>query len=85
MAENSPSTSPLDGPHAPGRRLAAVAEPASTTTGAASRRLPSVCAVKVTWMTAPERELSQCVLPRGHRGDHRDERGYPWNEARWAD
>ena len=85
MAENSPSSSPLDRAQAPGRRLAAVPEPACTTTGAASRRLPSVCAGKVTWMTVPVREVSQCVLPRGHRGDHRDEGGYPWNEARWAD
>ena len=99
MAENPASTSPTDGRYAPVRRLAAVAEPAfapvsgdavareraDATTGEPSRRLHSVCTGKVTWMTVPEWEVSQCVLPRGHHGDHRDSGGYPWNEARWAD
>ena len=94
MAENPASTSPIDGPYPPGRRLAAVAEPAfgdavprerAYAAGDMSRRLHSACTGKVTWMTAPEREVSECVLPRGHHGDHRDAAGYPWNEARWAD
>jgi hypothetical protein len=99
MAENPASTSPTHDRYAPGRRLAAVADPAfapvsgdaiarergDAATGEPSRRLHSVCAGRVTWMTAPEREVSQCVLPRGHHGDHRDSGGYPWNEARWAD
>ena len=99
MAEDPASTSPAVGQHPPGRPLAVVAEPAfapvsgntvareraDAATGEPSRRLHSVCTGKVTWMTAPEREVSQCVLPRGHPGDHRDAGGYPWNEARWAD
>jgi hypothetical protein len=43
------------------------------------------CAGTVMWLTFPGREVRECVLPPGHRGDHRDAAGYPWNDARWMD
>ena len=97
MAENSPSAAPFP---APSMRIdAASPDPVSgigalvsgpagaspmTGNGLAAASRPT-CPGRVTWMTAPEREVSECVLPRGHRGDHRDGIGYPWNEGRWLD
>ena len=81
MSENLSSALPPDGQQVPG--LGVVREQADVLE--APRPWRSTCAGKVTWMTAPPREVSECVLPRGHRGDHRDARGYPWNEQRWAD
>jgi hypothetical protein len=43
------------------------------------------CSGTVSWLTLPEREIRECVLLRGHGGDHRDAAGYPWNEGRWLD
>jgi hypothetical protein len=96
MAENDPFASAPDGEPVPGLRL--VAFPAGTRVtvsgddavlggrdGAARAVSRSTCTGKVTWMTVPDREVSECVLPRWHRGDHRDAGGYPWNEGRWLD
>ena len=89
MAENLPSASPLDEQEAPGLRLAPavpdVVRVGDAVPTAGRRPWQSTCTGKVTWMTLPDREVSECVLARGHRGDHRDAAGYPWNEARWAD
>jgi len=43
------------------------------------------CPGRISWMTAPEWEVRECVLPRGHGGDHRCGAGYPWNDGRWLD
>src|SRR5215218_8113925 len=58
---------------------------ASTLAGPPPAASRPACPGKVTWTTVPERDVSECVLPRGHRGDHRDGVGYPWNEGRWLD
>jgi hypothetical protein len=44
-----------------------------------------ICAGRVIWPASPQREVRECVLRRGHGGDHRDAAGYPWNDARWSD
>jgi hypothetical protein len=97
MAENDPFASPPDDQPFPDLRLVAPsAEPHTGAAGgdeavlpgrAGAARAPSrtPCTGKVTWMTVPDRDVSECVLPRGHRGDHRDAGGYPWNEGRWLD
>jgi hypothetical protein len=73
MAENDFSASLHDGSPVPGLHLV---------TSGSSR---PACTGKVTWTTVPERDTSECVLPYGHGGDHRDAGGYPWNEGRWLD
>ena len=97
MAENDPFASPPDGEPTPGLRLVPPSATPRTLTasgddavlgrspGAARGRARPTCTGKVTWMTEPDRDVSECVLPRGHRGDHRDAGGYPWNEGRWLD
>ena len=92
MAENDPFASPPDGEPIPGLRLVTTAITAGgddavlgRSPGPARGRSRPTCTGKVTWMTEPDRDVSECVLPRGHRGDHRDAGGYPWNEGRWLD
>jgi hypothetical protein len=99
MAENHPSPSPPDGRAGARPRLVTPSvEPATTSGGedavlgmraggvGRTRALSrSACTGKVTWMTVPDRDVSECVLPGGHGGDHRDAGGYPWNEGRWLD
>jgi len=69
MTETSALASSLDGQAPRGTRASS----------------PPTCAGTVTWLTSPGREVSECVLRHGHGGDHRDEGGYPWNNARWID
>ena len=96
MAENDPFASSPDGQPGAGLRLVAplVGPHSITASGddvlrgrAGAARAPSrpPCTGKVTWMSVPDRDVSECVLPRGHGGDHRDAGGYPWNEGRWLD
>jgi hypothetical protein len=95
MAENDPFASAPDAEPVPGLRLVVPSTEALTASGgdavlgeragAARAVSRSTCTGKVTWMTVPDRDVSECVLPRGHRGDHRDAGGYPWNEGRWLD
>jgi hypothetical protein len=96
MAENDPFASAPDSQQAPGLHLVAPSAESRTAArgdhtvlerraGAARAVSRSTCTGKVTWMTVPDRDVSECVLPRGHRGDHRDAGGYPWNEGRWLD
>ena len=96
MAENDPFASLPDGRPVPDLRLVAPSAGSRSTAsgddavlagraGAARAAARTPCTGKVTWMTVPDRDVSECVLPRGHRGDHRDAGGYPWNEGRWLD
>jgi hypothetical protein len=95
MAENDPFASPADGEPIPGLRLVPPSAGPHTASGdeavlggraGAARALSrSTCTGKVTWTTVPDRKVSECVLPRGHGGDHRDAGGYTWNEGRWLD
>jgi hypothetical protein len=43
------------------------------------------CPGTVSWLSVRAREVHECVLPCGHRGDHRDAAGYPWNDERWLE
>lgn len=51
---------------------------------APSQASRATCAGLVRWLI-PERESRECVLVRGHGGDHRDVAGYRWNDDRWSD
>lgn len=65
--------------------MAVTPAPAPTTTSLLSSSARPTCRGRIMWLTVPDRDVRECVLLGGHRGDHRDAAGYSWNEGRWLD